>query len=89
MSFARPYPSLRTRILENGSKYGTIPSGHASLAKPPQQSFAERYRGTEYETHWTTAPVAEPAVSRGRTMVLVVGAAVTGVLILLLTATPA
>jgi hypothetical protein len=71
MAHARTHPSLRTRIIENRRGIITIPADGSGITKPTVGSFAERYRGTEYETHRDQVVVSEPLASRGRLLWLV------------------
>ena len=80
-------PSLLSRIVEAESR--TSSSVDRSHFTPPrQESFVERYRGTEYETPRTVLVVRKPLMSRGRSFVLVVGAAAVGMAGMLLAAAP-
>ena len=94
MAIARTYPtlrtrpSLRTRIVERQQGPTTIPAGRSGIRKPVTTSFAERYRGTEFETHTERTVVSEPLLSRARTALLVSGAAVAVVVGVMLGAGP-
>lgn len=81
-------PSLRTRIIETQTR-ATYSVDGTYLARHRQESFVERYRGTEYESPTTILVVREPLVSRGRSLVLVMGATVVGVTAVILAAAPA
>ncbi len=89
MSLARTYPSLRTRILENQHRITTIPADRSGITKPSSQSFTERYRGTEYETHFQRVVVSEPLLPRGRMLWMVAGTATAVVIGVVLAAAPA
>jgi hypothetical protein len=74
------HQSLMTRVAETQRRAALARDGRRA-PRPQKPSFVERYRGTEYETVGavTFAPAApEPAVSRGRLFVLVMGAAAVG-----------
>ena len=64
----------------NEKQRQAVIAGHETrpIRRRRQQSYAERYRGTEFETVKYTAPAGEPVVSRGRAFVLVTGAATIG-----------
>lgn len=65
---------LTMRIAETQRR--AAPIRHEAPPVPRRaMSFAEQYRGTEYETVSTVAASREPRVSRGRTFVLVGSAA--------------
>ena len=87
MAYAGPRPSLRTRIVEEQAR-ATYSTAQSHLAPRRKPSFTERYRGTEYETPTTVSATREPLMSRGRSLVLVAGAAAVGMTGLLLTAAP-
>lgn len=87
MDHAPTRPSLRTRIIEAESR-PTYAIDRSYFTPRRQESFVERYRGTEYETPTTVHVVREPIMSRGRSLVLVVGAAVVGMTAVLLAAAP-
>jgi hypothetical protein len=78
MSMAHPYPSLRSRIEATRTATATLPAGPSGVRPRTTESYAERYRGTEYSTLADTGPVAtDPVVSKGRMFVLLSSAAVT------------
>lgn len=88
MTMARTFPSLYTRIIEERTR-ATIPARQIRPTPATVQSFTERYRGTEYETHFTMPRVTpEPLVSRGRAFVLLAGIATSTLLGLVLGAMP-
>ena len=87
MDHPRTRPSLRTRIVEAQSR-ATYSVDRSHFTPRRQGSFVERYRGTEYETPVTVLVVREPLLSRGRSFVLVVGAAAVGIAGVLLAAAP-
>lgn len=72
-------PSLLTRISETKSR-ATTTVDRSYREAPRQESFVERYRGTEFESPTTEMAVQHDHVSRGRSFVLVVGVAVVGLL---------
>jgi hypothetical protein len=89
MKYARTSQSLRTRIDEaqRGAEYSIdqsyfVPRGQGV-------TFAERYRGTQYETPTPVLVKREPVLSRGRSFLLVVGTASLSITGLLLVASPA
>ena len=90
-TFPSPHsrPSLYTRISEERTR-ATLPAQAIRPAPRTVQSFTERYRGTEFETHFATSRVTrEPIVSRGRAFVLLAGIATSTLLGILLGAMPA
>jgi hypothetical protein len=87
MDHAPTRPSLRTRITEAQPR-ATYSVDRSHFAPRRQESFVERYRGTEFESPTTVVAVREPLMSRGRSFVLIVGAAAIGVTGVLLAAAP-
>ena len=88
MSLARTYPSLLTRINENENRAKLV-TRRAYLEEPATESYADRYRGTRYETRREPVVASGPTVSRGRALLLVSGSAVAVVMGVVLTAVPA
>ncbi len=78
-------PSLLTRISEAKSQASTTVD-RSYHETPRQETFAERYRGTEFESHTPVMVVHQDHISRGRSFVIVVGTAVMSVLGMLLVA---
>ena len=68
-------PSLLTRISETKSR-ATTTVDRAYHQAPRQESFVERYRGTEFESRTTSIMAHQDHMSRGRSFVIVVGVAV-------------
>ena len=79
--------SLRARIVAAQSR-PTYSVDRSYFAPSRQESFVERYRGTEYERPAAVVTAREPLMSRGRSFVLVVGAAAIGIASMLLVAAP-
>ena len=74
MSHTHAYPSLYARIRETRTGQTTIPAGESWIMPPAVASYTERYRGTEYETHFEAPrPDRGPLVSTGRQFVLLSG----------------
>ncbi|MGD8682340.1 MAG: hypothetical protein PVG27_00200 [Chloroflexota bacterium] len=87
MSLARTYPSLLTRINENESRAKLV-TRRSYLGEPAPESYADRYRGTKYDTRREPVVVSGPSVSRGRALLLVSGSAVAVVTGVVLAAVP-
>jgi len=80
-------PSLLTRISESKSR-ATSTVDRSYYSSPRQESFVDRYRGTEFESPTREFVVPQDHVSRGRSFVVVVGVALVGLIgTLLVTAT--
>ncbi|HKZ91494.1 MAG TPA: hypothetical protein VJZ50_05095 [Candidatus Limnocylindrales bacterium] len=77
MNAARTRSTLLTRVIET-QRQAAASRYDDRRTHRRQVSFAERYRGTEFETLSTALVVREPHISRGRTFVLVTGAATIG-----------
>lgn len=78
-------PSLLTRISEAKSQASTA-GGHSYRETPRQESFVERYRGTEFESPMRQVVVRHDHISRGRSFVIVVGGATSSLLGMMLMA---
>jgi len=74
MDRTRSRPSLMARIIET-QKRASYASRDMHQTRRRDISFSERYRGTEYETPTPVLVADEPLMSRGRSFVLVLGAA--------------
>lgn len=78
-------PSLLTRITEGQSR-AKITVDRSYREAPRQESFVERYRGTEFDTAAPEIVIHREHMSRGRSFVLVVGTASVSLVGLLLAA---
>ncbi len=78
-------PSLLTRITEAKSQASTTVN-RSYRETPRQESFVDRYRGTEFETPTMQFVVHHDHISRGRSFVIVVGCAVVSLLGMMLMA---
>ena len=71
MSLARSSPSLHRRIASARSGPDSVPARELWIKPPAVDSYAERYRGTEYETGFAEPQSAgEPLFSDGRLLVI-------------------
>jgi hypothetical protein len=67
--------------INEAQRRASIAGDHRRPPRPRQQpSYAERYRGTEFETVKAIPRIDEPAISRGRAFVLITGTAALGFL---------
>ena len=87
MDRIRTRPTLMARIME-AQKRAAYADREPRATRHRDVSFAERYRGTEYETRSPVLVTHEPPVSRGRSFVIVLGAAALSMTGALLAASP-
>lgn len=81
-------PSLYQRIAQTEVRAAYVVD-RSVLERPREPSFSERYRGTAFETPVRVTPGYEPALSRGRYLVLVGAVGLVGIVGFALAISPA
>ncbi len=78
-------PSLLTRISDVKSQSATI-DYRSYRERPREESFVERYRGTEFESPAPVLMARDEHISRGRSFVIIGGTAALSMIGMLLVA---